>query len=166
MTSTLGWALQNWHSRIGSSLFVSLSLPLSLHLKRTQTLSETWDSSSGGACVNLLASGPVLIWFVGDFNLTFQWLPVKRDYSPNPGGASLAGDHFSEMADFVELFDSKAQRTAAAHRCASNDSVVEDEDDNNDNDYGNMQVFTVRFISSQIYFCTQPQGAWFMRMLS
>lgn len=69
------------------------------------------------------------------------------------------------MAEAVELFDSEAQRTTVAHRCATNDSVVEDKDDNNDNDYGNMQVFTVRFISSQIYYCTQAQGAWFMRML-
>lgn len=66
---------------------------------------------------------------------------------------------WQETADVVELFDSEALRTTAAHRCATNDSVVEDKDDNNDNDYGNMQVFTVRLISPQIYFCTQPQGA-------
>lgn len=71
----------------------SLSLPPSRFIsKRTQTLSESWAWSWGRACVNLGASGLVPVLVVGDFDLTSQWLPVKRDYGPYPGGAWLAGD--------------------------------------------------------------------------
>lgn len=92
-----------------------LSLLLPSSQKDTNSFRNLEFRVAERPCVNLHASGPVPVHAVGDFDLTSQWLPVKRDYSPYPGGASLAGDGFSVTEGDGWGCWAVRQRSAAHH---------------------------------------------------